>query len=173
VNGFSDDSFRPDDPILRQQLAKMLVLAQLRLADENYSKVQGHSTQTPTYSYPLGYLKTASAAVYLPWNEALGAGALSTITRLELAMALAPIGDGILEPPRSTYRLPFLDVPASAAKDVALLDFNGVLSATGPTTFSPDALAATRGQTARAIGLMLRPQQKVNLPPGVTTTTAP
>ncbi|MFH0916624.1 MAG: S-layer homology domain-containing protein [bacterium] len=124
VNGFSDESLRPDDPILRQQLAKMLVLAQLRLADENYSKVQGHSTQTPTYSYPLGYLKTAAAAVYLPWNEALGAGALSTITRLELAMALAPIGDGILEPPPSTYRLPFLDVPASAAKDVALLDFN-------------------------------------------------
>lgn len=142
MNGFSGGSFRPDDPILRQQLAKMLVLAQLPLADENYSKVPGYSTPTPTYSYPLGYLKTAEAAGYLPSNEAEGAGALSTITRLELAMALARIGEGILKPPPSTYRLPFLDVPASAAKDVALLDSNGALSGTGPATFSPDGLAS-------------------------------
>ena len=61
IGGFSDGNFRPNDPILRQQLAKVLVLAQLRLADENFSPLPGHSTPSPTYSYPLGYLLTSTA----------------------------------------------------------------------------------------------------------------
>ena len=175
VNGFGDGSFRPDGPILRQQLAKMLVLGRLRLVDDGSVKATGSATlppvPSPVGSYPLSYLESAAKSGYLPWNEAEGAHALGTITRLELALALAQIGDGVLKPAPSNYQ-PFSDVPASAAEDVALLEFNGILSGTGPGTFSPTALAS-RGQAARAIGLMLKPQPTLSSSPGLTTTTGP
>ncbi len=146
IGGYSDGTFRPDKPILREQFAKMILLA---------SSPDG----TSKLSYPDGFFAQAVKQALLP----SGKSARIPATRLEVAVAVGKIGQLHLKPTPDGYKLPFTDVPTAAQGLLALLASNGVISGTSATTFSPDA-PCTRGQAARMVQLMLNPERPTNAP---------
>jgi hypothetical protein len=146
IGGYPDGTFRPDKPILREQFAKMILLA---------ASPDGTSNLT----YPEGFLEQAVKRALLP----AGKEGRAPATRLEVAVAVAKIGQLYLKPTPEGYILPFTDIPTVAQGLLALLASNGVISGTSATTFSPDALC-TRGQAARMVQLMLNPTRPIHAP---------
>jgi hypothetical protein len=161
VDGSKDEPFRPEDPITVAEFAKMIVLAAAP-----YNRAD--------FSYPAGYIAEAARAGLVTWGAKTDSQALS---RLEVALAVAQVGEKELSAPPAGYVLPFADVPESAKDALALLASNGVISGSTETGFNPTA-ECSRGQACRMLALLLdsrfRDEEKMMmapLPAGMTTTT--
>jgi hypothetical protein len=156
VSGYPDGTFRPDDPVIRQQMAKILVLA----TDKHTDAVDNQAD--PTFSdvtpdmgvpYPFDYIKEATAAGYF-----IGAHGMfhpeANITRVQLALVLVRAGGDEFEEPPAGYEPGFNDVPEFAAEEVAKAKYNGILDGKTPTTFDPWS-NATRGQVSEMVSNLL------------------
>ncbi len=149
IGGYPDGTYRPDDPVTRAQFAKIIVLALGR-------QPLAAGTRTPTFYdvpftgalYPFGYVETA---VDLGIITGYGDGTFrpdNNMTRAQLALMLVRAAGNRLAVPPPYYSDGFTDVPDFAADAVRTAKFNGILSGTSSTTFSPDG-QATRGQVAK------------------------
>ena len=171
VSGFPDGTFRPDDPVTRQQMAKILVLA----TDIHTDAVDNQAD--PTFSdvtpdmgvpYPFDYIEEAAAAGYF-----IGANGMfkpaENITRVQLALVLVRAGGDNLADPPAGYDPGFTDVPEFAAEEVAKAKYNGILDGKTPTTFDPWS-NATRGQVSKMVSNLL---EKIAKGAVVGTSSAP
>ena len=105
VGGFPDGTFRPDDPVTRQQMAKILVLAM----DKHTADVD--NAGDPTFSdvtldmgvpYPFDYIEEAAAAGYFVGKDGMFVPA-ANITRVQLALVLVRAGGADLQDPPEGY----------------------------------------------------------------------
>lgn len=158
VAGYADGTFRPYEPITVAQFAKMLVLA---AAPQNKA----------AFIYPAGYFDEATRAGLATWGAK---DASESLTRLEVALAIARAGGNEFAPPPPGYELPFTDIPSISAgaleAALARLAYNGVVSGVSATRFDPQG-ACSRGQAAKMLSAMLHPSGGGQ--ESVTTTTKP
>ncbi len=150
IGGFSDGSFRPDDPVTRCQFAKIVMLAVGKHTDA--IEARGHATfpDVPWTGdgYPFDYVEEA---VDLGIVKGLAGGLFGPyedVTRAQLALMLVRAGGDTLTMPPPGYVHGFADVPAYAEEAVTIARYNALLSGKTATTFDPYGLA-TRGQVAK------------------------
>ncbi|GAB4256548.1 MAG: hypothetical protein Kow00129_17030 [Thermoleophilia bacterium] len=150
--GFPDGSFKPDDPVTRQQFAKMIVLA----TDTHTEAVDNEAD--PTFSdvvpsmglpYPFDYIEEAVEAGFIKGDQGKF-NPTHNITRVQLALIIARASGSALPAPPVGYQTGFSDVPDYAADEVAKAKFNGILDGTTATTFDPYS-NATRGQVSKMV----------------------
>ena len=152
VSGYPDGTFRPYEPVLRAQLAKMAVMA-FWYHDEELTNVDMPTfTDVPPSSdpYPFDFVEEA-ARYYLvsgfaddtfrPWEP---------LTRMQLVRVIVRSQELFLEDPPPDYRLPFGDVPEADRKYVSIAHYNGLVDGKSPTHFDPYGIA-TRGHVAKIL----------------------
>lgn len=171
VGGFPDGTFHPDDPVTRQQMAKILVLA----TDKHTDDVD--NANDPTFSdvtldmgvpYPFDYVEEAAEARYFVGKDGMFVPA-ANITRAQLALVLVRAGGGGLQDPPAGYDPGFTDLPAFAAAEIAKAKYNGILDGKTATTFDPYS-NATRGQVCKMVSNLL---EKIAKGAVVGTSAAP
>ncbi|MCZ7665206.1 MAG: S-layer homology domain-containing protein [Thermoleophilia bacterium] len=157
IHGHLDGTFRPDIPVIRQQMAKILVLAfgsHTEAVDNANEPTFGDVTPDMGVPYPFDYVEEAAAAGYFIGDAAGLFRPGANITRAQLALVLLRAGGDDLVDPPAGYDPGFTDVPEFAAEEVAKAKYNGILDGKTPTTFDPYA-EATRGQVARMVSRLL------------------
>jgi len=154
ISGFEDDTFRPDDLVIRQQMAKILVLVKeahtlaIDNADDPTFLDVPLSAGTP---YPFDYVEETAEN---GWFIGDGSGyfrPLANITRAQLALVLVRAGGDGLEQPPGDYSTGFTDIgdlDAEARSAIAVAKFNGLLDGKTPTIFDPYG-NATRGHVSK------------------------
>lgn len=160
ISGYPDGTFRPDDPVTRQQMAKILVLAFGSHTDAvDNAATPTFSDMTPDMGvpYPFDYVEEAAAAGYFIGDAAGLFHPGANITRAQLALVLVRAGGEDLADPPAGYETGFTDVPGFAAEEVAKAKFNGILDGKTATTFDSYA-QATRGHVARIVSRLLAVQ---------------
>ena len=157
VDGYSDGTFRPGEPVLRQQMAKMIVLA----TKSHTEPVDNEANPTfPDVSpgdgipYPFDYVEEAAAAGYFRGDDAGLFNRYANITRSQLALVVVRAGGSALEDPPAGYDPGLNDLPAYAADEIAKAQFNGILSGYTDGTFRPYE-SATRGHVSKMIGRVM------------------
>ena len=150
IGGFSDGSFRPNEPVKRAQFAKIIMLA----VDEHTDVVEAAGDATfPDVRwtgdrYPFDYVEEAvDLGIIKGLNGGLF-GPYDNITRAQLALMLVRAGGTELTTPPPGYAHGFVDVPAFADEAVTIARYNGLLSGKTDELFDPYG-AATRGQVAK------------------------
>ena len=156
IGGFPDGTFKPGDPVTRQQFAKMIVLS----TDKHTDAVDNQTD--PTFSdvtpgmgvpYPFDYIEEAAGAEYIFGN--LGAfNPADNITRAQLALIIVRAGGDALATPPADYETGFTDLPEFAADAIATAKFNGILDGKTTTTFDPYG-NGTRGQVCKMLSRLL------------------
>lgn len=157
LTGFPDGTFRPYDPVLRAQFAKMAVTvfgyhdAELTNVDRpSFTDVA--ATNDP---YPFDYVEEAAEYglvsgfaddTFRPWEP---------LTRIQLLRILHRSGELWLEDPPSDYVLPFGDVPDADRYYVAWAHHNGLVDGKDAVRFDPYGVA-TRGHVAKILHNALR-----------------
>src|SRR5665811_1924451 len=156
VVGYSDGSFKPEDPVLREQVAKMIVLA----AGKHTQAVDNEAT--PTFAdvtlalgvpYPFDYIEEAAGSGFILGN----AGRfypVANLTRAELALIIVRAGGDALATPPSGYDTGFTDLPEFAAAAIVKAKYNGITDGKTATTFDPYA-NVTRGQACKMLSRLL------------------
>jgi Cysteine-rich secretory protein family/S-layer homology domain len=150
IGGFSDGSFRPDDPVKRAQFAKIIMLAVGGHTDLVEAAGEATFPDVPWEGvcYPFDYIEeTVDLGIIKGLNGGLF-GPYDDITRAQLALMLVRAGGAALATPPQGYVHGFADVPAFADEAVAIARYNGLLSGKTEESFDPYG-AATRGQVAR------------------------
>ncbi len=150
IGGFSDGSFRPDDPVKRAQFAKIIMLAMGAHTDAVEDVGNATFPDVPWVGdcYPFDYVEEAvDLGIIKGLNGGLF-GPYDAITRAQLALMLVRAGGAALMTPPAGYSHGFVDVPAFADEAVAVARYNGLLSGKTNELFDPYG-AATRGQVAK------------------------
>lgn len=150
IGGFSDGSFRPDDPVTRGQFAKIVMLAVGKHTDAIEAAGQATFPDVPWsgVSYPFDYVEEAVDLGIVKGLPGGLFGPYDDITRAQLALMLVRAGGDALKAPPAGYVHGFADVPAYADEAVTIARYNGLLSGKTDTMFDPYGLA-TRGQVAK------------------------
>ena len=154
ISGFEDGTFRPDDLVTRQQMAKILVLVE-----------EAHTTaidnaQNPSFPdvplaagtpYPFDYVEECAEN---GWFVGDGSGyfrPLANITRAQLALVLVRAGGEGLQQPPADYSTGFTDIAnldVETRLAIAIAKFNGLLDGKTLTIFDPYG-NATRGHVSK------------------------
>jgi len=157
LQGYTDGRYGPDDPVSRQQMAKIIMLA----TGEHTPAVDNAADPTfPDVSpsdgvpYPFDYVEEAAEAGYFVGDEQGRFRPAAPISRVQLALVLVRAGGDALASPPSGYQTGFVDVPDFAADEVATAKFNGLLKGTSATTFDPWT-SAGRGQVAQMVAALV------------------
>lgn len=156
VGGFPDGTFRPDALVIRQQMAKILVLATGRhtaAIDNEASPTFSDVTPDMGVPYPFDYVEEcAKAGYFLGDGGKFSPGA--NITRVQLALVLVRAGSLTLQTPPEGYATGFRDVPDYALAAVATAKYNGILDGKTEADFDPYT-QANRGQVAKMVSRLL------------------
>ncbi|MHB8870219.1 MAG: S-layer homology domain-containing protein [Thermoleophilia bacterium] len=159
VGGFPDGSFRPDDPVTRQQFAKIIVLATGRhteTVDNQNDPTFSDVTPDLGIPYPFDYIEEAAEAGFVQGN--LGAfNPGNNITRTQLALILVRAGGSALEEPTAGYSTGFGDISeltSEAQSAIAKAKFNGILDGKTAIVFDPYS-NASRGHVAKMLSRLL------------------
>ncbi len=156
VGGFPDGTYKPDDPVTRQQFAKIIVLAtgkHTEAVDNQNDPTFTDVTPALGIPYPFDYIEEAAKAGFVMGDEGKFNPA-NNITRVQLALVIVRAGGSALAEPPEGYSTGFTDVPDYALAEVAKAKFNGILDGKTATTFDPYA-NATRGQVAKMVSRLL------------------
>jgi|GEM_PF-3449472 len=156
VAGYPDGTFRPDEQITRQQLAKMIVIAtQKHTSAVDNPNNPSFSDVTPDAGlpYPYDYVEEAAGAGLVQGSDGLF-HPFAPATRAQLALIVVRAGGDSLEDPPAGYKTGFTDVPAYADAAVTRAEYNGLLDGKTATEFDPYGLA-TRGHVAKIVIGML------------------
>jgi len=150
VDGYPDGTFRPDDPVTRAQLAKMLVL------------LLGIHTEEPGPVPPFGDLPSQSADAAIDFiGEATRAGITQGfddgtfrpndwVTRIQLTRMIVRATQVWLSAPPPDFSSGFADVDAADQGFVNWAFYNDLVDGKSPGRFDPWA-TATRGHAARIL----------------------
>ncbi|MBC7294280.1 MAG: S8 family serine peptidase [Thermoleophilia bacterium] len=162
INGFSDGTFRPSNPLMRQQFAKMIVLSmQLPVSEQDRCPFRDVSLSGPSSLYPDNYIAVAAArgittgyadGTFRPASNITRAQVITMIVRA--ARNLMP---GSLQAPPSSYRGVVRGAPDAHAENVRWAEYNGLLNGLvglGPT-WNPNA-KASRGEVAQMLWNLLK-----------------
>ncbi|GAB4246574.1 MAG: hypothetical protein Kow00129_06900 [Thermoleophilia bacterium] len=151
VNGYSDGTFGVNDPLLRAQLAKMMVVA-LGIHDEGLpdSEPTFPDVTPETGAYPWDYVEEAYRAGMVLGFEDGTFGPWRKLTRIQLVRIVTRAGSQALEKPPDSYRLTFADIPARDREAVALAAYNSLVDGRSETEFDPYG-PATRGHVAKIL----------------------
>jgi hypothetical protein len=152
IGGYPDGTFRPSEPVLRAQFAKIAVSA-IGAHDSELTNLY-----SPTFAdvpptndpYPFDYVEEAAQMglvsgfaddTFRPWEP---------LTRIQLLRILVRSQAFYLEDPPEDYRLPFGDVPDADRSFVAIAHYNGIIDGKDATRFDPYGIA-TRGHVAKIL----------------------
>lgn len=169
ISGMEDGHFRPENPVLRQQMAKIVVLAtglHTDTVDNEDSPTFGDVTPSLGVPYPFDYIEEAAGAGLFLGDNGLF-GPYLNITRVQLALVLVRAGGAGLDDPPAGYSTGFADtagLSAEAQAAVAKAKFNALFDGKTATTFDPWA-PATRGHICRMTSRLL---DKIGEPGGET-----
>jgi len=152
IAGYGDGNFGPYDPILRAQVAKMLVLALGGDWGHPYGDIPDFiDVPNDGSPYPYSFVMSAARAGVVVGYADGRFRPYKAITRMQLVRMVVRAASELLEEPPAGYDPGFADV--TDATDRALLakaHYNGLIDGTAPGTFSP-ATPATRGEAAYAL----------------------
>jgi len=152
IAGYGDGNFGPYDPILRAQVAKMLVLALGGDWGHPYGDIPDFiDVPNDGSPYPYSFVMSAARAGVVVGYADGRFRPYKAITRMQLVRMVVRAASELLEEPPAGYDPGFADV--TDATDRALLakaHYNGLIDGTAPGTFSP-AMPATRGEAAYAL----------------------
>ncbi len=152
VDGYADGRFGVNDLVLREQIAKMAVLAfGLHTAVvEDQTAPHFPDVLWNGSAYPFDYVQEAAAAGLVQGYGNGLFGPRDRLTRIQLIrVVLRGAGTRLADPPAG-YASGFRDV---APGDVAVVNkarFNRLIDGTSPTTFDPYG-TATRGHAAKVL----------------------
>jgi len=152
VSGYTDGNFGPYDPILRAQVAKMLVLALGGGWGYPYGNIPDFiDVPNDGSPYPYSFVMTAARAGVVVGYTDGRFRPYKAITRMQLVRMVVRAASELLEEPPAGYDPGFADVtdPADRAL-LATAHYNGLIDGTAPGLFSP-AEPATRGEAAYAL----------------------
>jgi len=156
VGGLGNGCFRPSDPVLRAQVAKMLVLA-FGLHDAATTNTESPSFSDVTYQgspYPFDFVEEAALAGIVAGFANRTFGPYKPITRVQLVrMVVRAAGSHLAQPP-TEYQTGFRDLNAPDAATIAVARFNGLIDGKSAGVFDPNA-TATRGQFAKILSNVL------------------
>ncbi len=172
ISGYADDTFRPTEPLLRAQFAKMITTVAKLAVDENmplppFSDLGPDDTTT---LYPHEYIAAAynasivmgtSATTFSPWNNVTRAQAMTMIVR-----AADKLWPGLLEPVPvkfTGYLAGFQDPTHGAQARKA--EWNNLLKGITLAGWDPWA-KATRAEVAQMLFNLLEihgPMQRVRI----------
>ena len=156
IAGYGDGNFGPYDPILRAQVAKMLVLALGGGWGYPYGNIPDFiDVPNDGSPYPYSFVMTAARAGVVVGYTDGRFRPYKAITRMQLVRMVVRAASELLEEPPAGYDPGFADVtdPADRAL-LATAHYNGLIDGTAPGLFSP-AEPATRGEAAYALYRML------------------
>lgn len=173
LSGYPDGTFRPYEPVLRAQFAKMAVTA------FGYHDPELTNVDSPTFSdvpaanepYPFDYVEEAAANwlvsgfaddTFRPWEP---------LSRIQLLRILVRSHEIWLEDPPADYRLPFGDIPDADRSYVALAHYNGLVDGKDAVHFDPYGIA-TRAQVAKILFNALEGRYDPSDPPPFETEGA-
>ena len=164
VGGYQDGTFRPDSPVTRAQIAKMLVL------------LLGIHTVEPDPPPPFSDLPTQSGDASLDYiGEATRAGITQgfddgtfrpddSVTRIQLTRMIIRATQSWLSPPPPDFSAGFADVDAADQGFVNWGFYNDLIDGKAPGRFDPWA-TATRGHASRILyGAWLLVQGPIPVP---------
>jgi hypothetical protein len=173
LEGYPDGTFHPYDEVLRQQMAKLLVLAFERHT-QDVADISPFTDVTPALGspYPFDFINESSDAGYFAGTEGRFLPK-QPLTRLQLATVLGRAAVDLPEaPPYPPYAI--RDLP-TVSPEVAKVLHHGIMLGRTDGFFDPWG-SATRGQVAAALERLLKKLE--NLPPteaqlGQPTRAAP
>ena len=160
INGFPDDSFRPESPVTRQQFAKMIVLT-LGLPVSESNVVPFNDVQIGGFAdpfYPDNYIAVAAAngittgtgpGKVLPAANITGAQVVTMIVR----GAQNVLPPGTLATPPAGYAGSLPDFSDIHSPNMRVAEYNGLLAGLQGFGASWDPLkSASRGEVAQMLG---------------------
>lgn len=159
LTGFADGSFRPYDPVTRQQLAKVVVLAtglhtpEVRLPSDPGAAVFPDVSPALGVPYPYDYIEESASLGYFRGDDRGRFDPRGNVTRLQLALVLVRAAGDRLRPFPGAHPTPasgFTDVPAWAEDALALARRWGLVEGKTQTLFDPWS-PASRGQVAKMV----------------------
>jgi alpha-tubulin suppressor-like RCC1 family protein len=159
VGGFADGTFRPADPVTRQQFAKMIVRTLgLTVTGTEVCPFTDVAAQIGTDPlYPSKYVAVCAASGITVGTTPTDFAPKAAVTRAQLATMVvraAQNGGVDLKPLGSDYSGPFNDYTnATHGANVHLADYNGLLAGLAVTGDPGAWLAgsATRGEVAQVL----------------------
>lgn len=152
ISGFVDGTFRPDEPVTRAQMAKLIAIAKNLPSDSAAADTVIFSDITTKY-WAAGYIKASHAAGIVKGYADGTFKPSKQITRGELArMLFRATGAAPINPVNPTYK----DVAAGywAYSEIETVVNYGIMGGYRDGTFRPE-VPATRAQTAIALYNML------------------
>jgi len=186
MSGYNESYFGPADPMTRAQFAKVAALvAGIHTPEvENASSPTFadvpvlHDAQGNPLTYPFDYIEEAADAGIIRGSEygtefRFRPG--DRITRVQLAQIVARLArnsKGYPEAPPGAGASFFIDAPAYAGADLALVSSLGLLTGYTDSRFDPWA-TASRGHVALVMNRYLDLPVYSAPPPPTTTTTVP
>jgi predicted CXXCH cytochrome family protein len=163
IGGIAPNLFGPDLPILRAQVAKILVSAMGEAGGEwtnwdnpTYLDVPQPPAQTEADRYPFDFVEKATTFGYVngvtfdlfePYNP---------VTRAQLALMVSRAGGSALNQPPLGWLSPFTDIAdlgPEAQWAIGICYYNNIISGKTATSFDPWG-NATRAQTSKMIWLL-------------------
>lgn len=157
VDGFVDGTFRPDEYVMRQQMAKIIVRAtgvHTEPVDNVGNPTFPDVTPSDGVPYPFDYVEEAAAAGYFKGDDNGMFNQFADITRAQLALVVVRAGGDSLQDPPADYDPGFTDLPAFAEAEIIKAEYNGILSGYTDGTFRPYN-PATRGHVAKMVDHMM------------------
>ncbi|MBN2131568.1 MAG: S-layer homology domain-containing protein [Sedimentisphaerales bacterium] len=150
--------FRPGNPILRAQVAKMLVMG-FGLHDEPTTDADrpafGDVPPSLGIPYPFDFVQEASSGGLINGYPDQTFRPFADVTRMQLLrMLVRGAGDRLTTPPAG-YEVGFTDIAPADRDIVAIGKYNEIIDGRSATTFDPGG-PATRGQFAKMLYNVLK-----------------
>jgi hypothetical protein len=181
INGFADGTFRPDNPVTRQQFAKMIVKTLGLTVPPDIVCPFTDVDTTPNAAdpnYPAKYVAVCAAQGITTGTSATTFSPGANITRQQLiTMVVRAVK---LSSPPESYTPPFSAGQFSLAEhfsNAAAAAYAGLLEGLGVSNTYAFSVAATRGECAQLLHNLLGYRgsgetTSTTVPGGTTTTTA-
>lgn len=173
LSGYEDGSFRPDDPITRQQFAKAIVLAGgYEVSESDVCPFDDVDRSDGSTLYPDNYVAVCAARGITTGRTPTSFDPYSYITRYEMVSMVVRAADdlepGLLQPPGSDYVGTWQSDPTHGAA-ARRAESNGLLAGLDVAALAPEG-NVTRGEVARVLHNLLG---KLTPTPPTIPTPAP
>ncbi len=150
IGGFPDGTFRPDDPVTRGQLARMLVsLLGLHTPEPGPPPPFTDVGALPGDSLPDYIGEAARAGIALGFDDGTFRP-YETVTRIQLVRMIVRAAQPRLNPPPPDFSAGFTDVAQADQGFVNWAFYNDLVDGKAPGRFDPWS-TATRGHAARVL----------------------
>ena len=171
IAGFADGTFRPSDPVTRQQFAKMIVLTGgYPVSEADVCPFTDVAKSGPTTLYPDNYIAVCAAKGITTGTSPTTFNPTGKITRYQVVSMVVRMADnlqpGLLATPPATWsgNATWAANPTHGA-NAARAEYNGLLTGLDLATLAPTG-NMSRGEVAQVLHNLLG-----KLAPAMTTST--